>query len=444
MDDQRLGQEAYNWAKELFPICRSLTGEGTRQTLSFFQKQIPFLTIKDVPSGTAAADWTIPDEWNIKDAFVKNSNGERIIDFQKHNLHVMGYSTPIHKKMGKTLLEQHLFSLPEQPDAIPYVTSYYSRNWGFCLKHEDRLKLPEDEYEVCIDSELKPGVMNYADCLIPGESEKEILLSSYVCHPSMGNNELSGPCVLTALAKWIMSLPKRKYSYRIIFIPETIGSIYYISQHAQLLKERTIAGYVLSCVGDERCYSFMPSRTGNTLADKVARSCLRSHAPNYISYPFLKRGSDERQYCTPRLDLPVCSVMRSKYGEYPEYHTSLDDLNLISPKGLGGSIRLYQKMITTLEHNAYPVSMTLGEPQLGRRGLYPNTSQKEFPTDTYDLVNAIAYADGIMDMLDIAETIGCDVEKVIENFIMLEKNKLVKIFKEPLENTSQLGYLHDS
>jgi aminopeptidase-like protein len=403
-------QAMHQWAKDLFPICRSLTGEGTRETLRYFQKLLPDLKIKDIPSGTEVFDWTVPDEWNIKDAYVLDGTGNRVIDFKKHNLHVVGYSEPVDKEMTFEELDKHLYSLPEQPDAIPYITSYYERRWGFCLPENQRQQLrknPEARYKVKIDSTLAAGVLNYGELIIPGKTDKEILLSTYVCHPSMANNELSGPVVTAALALWIQNtLQDREYSYRIVFIPETIGSIAYLSRNLEAMKKNTVAGFVLTCVGDERTYSYLASRMGDTLADAAARHVLSHHYPDYKSYTYLDRGSDERQYCSPGVDLPVCLICRSKFLEYPEYHTSLDDLTFVTPEGLNGSLEVYQKVITLLENNKTYRCKVKCEPQLGKRGLYPTLLTRESNALVRDMMNCISYADGKHTLIEIAEKIN--------------------------------------
>ena len=320
----------YDWMCDLFPINRSLTGKGVRETLEYLSRLIPDMSICSVKSGTKAFDWHIPDEWRINDAYIEDSKGNKIIDFKDNNLHVVGYSIAINEWLELDELENYLHSLPKQPDAIPYVTSYYSRTWGFCLKHSQREKLKSGRYRVVIKSEIFCGEMNYAEVLIPGRESKEVLLSTYICHPSMANNELSGPIVTTALVQWLTQQKDLKYSYRILFIPETIGSIYYLSQHYKSLQKKIIAGYVITCVGDERCFSFVPSKNGNTLSDRAAKHVLSHISPDYKRYTFLDRGSDERQYCSPGIDLPIASIMRSKYHEYPEYHTSLDNLDFVT------------------------------------------------------------------------------------------------------------------
>ena len=406
----KTGHEMYQWLKELFPICRSLTGNGVRETLAYINKLVSGkLNIHEIRTGTKVFDWTIPKEWNIRDAYIKDESGKKVVDFQSSNLHVVGYSIPVDKVMPLEELEKHLYSLPEAPDAIPYVTSYYEERWGFCLSEKERRKLKPGNYHVFIDSSLKKGSLTYGELILPGSSKKEILLSTYICHPQMANNELSGPVVQTALAQWLMALPKRRYTYRIIFIPETIGSIAYLSRNLKTMKRNTIAGFVITCVGDNRAYSLLRSRYGKTLADKVAVNILKHHSPNYKEYPFLKRGSDERQYCSPGVDLPVVSIMRTKYGEYPEYHTSLDNVDLVSPEGLGGSFEVLRKCCETLEKNKYYTINCLCEPQLGKRGLYPTISTKNSSASVRKMMNFIAYADGTNDLLDISNLIDVPV-----------------------------------
>ncbi len=425
------GLKMYERMKDLFPICRSLSGEGVRETLRYFQNILPQMTIHSVPSGTQVFDWTVPDEWNVRDAFIADETGKRVIDFQANNLHLLGYSEPIDTRMSFAELDKNLYSLPEQPSAIPYITSYYKRRWGFCLTENQRNELrknPEAQYHVKIDSILEPGVLNYGELIIPGATDKEIMFSTYICHPSMANNELSGPCVASALAEFIRDeLPDCRYTYRILFLVETIGSIIYLSKNLETLKKNLAAGFVLTCVGDDRAYSYVASRYGDTVADKAVKHILKYHAPDYISYDFLARGSDERQYCSPGVDLPVCSVCRSKYGEYPEYHTSLDDLSLVTPSGLQGAFDVYKKVIILLEHNAYYRCVVPCEPQLGKRGLYPTVSTKDTKNIVANMMNLIAYADGKNDLIDIADRVGVNALDLLGVLKQMLDNQLFVI-----------------
>lgn len=416
----------YEWLRSLYPICRSITGDGVRKTLRSLKRQLDDLTIHEVPSGTQAFDWTVPDEWNITDAYVENSDGSRVIDFNESNLHVVGYSVPVDLELDLSELKRHLYSLPEQPTAIPYVTSYYERRWGFCIAHEELEKLEQGTYRAVIQSTLEPGSLTYGELILEGESNREVLLSTYVCHPSMANNELSGPVVTTAIARWLAGLGSRRYTYRVVFVPETIGSIVYLSRNLEVMKRNTIAGFVVTCVGDDRGYSFMPSRMGDTLADRAARHVLRHHAPDFREYSFLDRGSDERQYCSPLVDLPVVSVMRSKYGCYPEYHTSLDDLALVTPQGLAGAFEVLRAIITVLENNHRWRAVYPCEPQLGKRDLYPRLSQKGSADHLRAQMNLLAYADGEHDVLALADRVGLPAWRCAQMLARLEEAGVIE------------------
>ena len=427
--DRSIGEYMYGLAEELFPINRSLTGPGVRETLRIIQREIPNLQLHEVPTGMEVFDWKVPLEWSVKDAYIIGPDGKKIIDFQINNLHLVGYSTPVNTELPLEELQQHLHSLPDQYDAIPYVTSYYDARWGFCLTHRQREELKEGVYRVFIDSELKEGSLSYGEAIWPGETQEQIFLSTCICHPSMANNEVSGPVLSTALGRWLQSLKKRHYTYRMIFIPETIGSIAYLSQNLQEMIDHTVAGFNLVCVGDDRTYSYLPSRNGNTLADRVLLHVLKYHYPEFKRYNFLDRGSDERQYCAPGIDLPFAVFSRSKFGEYPEYHTSLDNLDIISPSGLAGSYSVMIKVLRSLELNKKYKAAVLGEPQLGKRGLYPTLSIKGNNEAVQSQSNLLAYADGSF-LLDIAETIGVPAWELADVAKILVTHGLLSIEEE--------------
>ena len=419
----------HDFLRRLFPICRSITGDGVRQTLRILQEELPNLRTFEVPSGSKVFDWTVPDEWNIAGARLTGPSGEVIADFADSNLHVMGYSEPVDCTISLDDLQNHLHSLPEMPKAIPYVTSYYARRWGFCITHEQRQKLAPGMYRAVIDSTLAPGHLTYGELVIPGQCEKEIFLSTYICHPSMANNELSGPVVATALAQWVAQRPRR-YTYRFAFVPETIGSITYLSRNYEALRRTVAAGFNLTCMGDERAYSYLPSRRGDTLADRAALHVLRHFAPDFKSYTFLNRESDERQYCSPGIDLPLCSVMRSKYHAYPEYHTSLDDCSLVTQKGLEGSVNIMTRILEALEENVTYEPRVLCEPQLGKRGLYPTLSTKSSCTEQVDLMmDLLAYADGNTSLLEEADIVGRDIFRCAETMRKLVEKDVLAIKK---------------
>lgn len=426
-----IGKTLYGWVKDLYPINRSLTGPGVRETLAYLKKLLPELTVHEVPSGTAAFDWTVPDEWTMRDGYIEDESGTRLVDFKQNNLHVIGYSEPVDIWLNRYELEPYLYSLPDQPNAIPYITSYYARRWGFCLTHNQRLALESGRYHAVIDSVLKPGVMNYAELILPGQTDKEVLLSTYICHPSMANNELSGIAVTTALVQWLKSLEGRRYTYRILFVPETIGSIVYLSQNIEHLKRQVIAGFNITCIGDDRCYSYLPSRKEDTLSDQVAQHILEHTDANFQRYSWLDRGSDERQYCAPGVDLPIATIMRSKYGEYPQYHTSLDNLDLVTPSGLEGGFIALRRAIEIIEQNIKLETRVICEPQLGKRGLYTTLSTKDSNEQVKLMMDIITYSDGSHTLLDIADQIGkafWDLLPIVDSLI--QNQVLVKTFSE--------------
>lgn len=422
-----MNNQIYKFAKKIFYFPRSITGMGVRQTLKEIQKIIPELKICSVKSGTKVFDWTIPKEWKVNDAYILTPEGKKICHFKKNNLHLVGYSTKINKVISKKELLQKLYSLPDQPNAIPYVTSYYKKNWGFCLSQNQKNKLPNGNYKILINSKHFNGNLNYGEIILKGKSKKEVFLSTYICHPALANNEISGPSVLTYLSKWIKSKKNRRYTYRIIFIPETIGSITYLSKKLSYLKKNVRYGYNLSCVGDDRNFSFLESRYGNTLTDKLTKYVLNKKKIKFKNYNWLNRGSDERQYCSPGVDLPICSLMRTKHGLYKEYHTSLDKLGtVVTSKGLNKSFNIYKSCIEQIENNILPKTTILCEPQMGRRGLYPNISTKKSGLKVRMIMNILSLCDGNNSINDLVNILKIRTKYIYKTIKMLKKSKLIK------------------
>jgi len=422
-----IGIELHNLAKKFWKINRSITGEGVRLTLEIIRKYYLLdLIVHSVPSGTKVFDWTVPMEWHVDEAYIIAPDGSKICDFSLNNLHLVGYSIPFCGKIKLDDLKNHLYSLPEQPNAIPYVTSYYKENWGFCITQNQKESLAEGEYEVVIKSKIFSGNLNYGEIILPGKSNKEVFLSTYICHPSMANNEISGPVILTYLAKWLKDLPDKNYTYRIVFVPETIGSITYISKNLKSLKKNVFAGFNISCVGDDRSYSYLPSRDGKTISDEVAKHVLKWIDPNYKKYNWCDRGSDERQYCAPGIDLPIASILRTKYGMYPEYHTSLDNLEeVVTPIGLNGGYLALKKSLEIIEKNKIYKTNILCEPQLSKRALYPSISIKNKNLETRRLLDIISYCDGKHSLLDIAEKIDVPAWDLYEQVDKLIQHDLI-------------------
>ena len=423
------GHEIYDLANKVFPFCRSITGKGVRDTLDVIQKYIGkdgiCFDIIEVPSGTQVFDWTVPKEWGIHEAYIEDEKCNRLIDMAENNLHVMGYSLPVDKWVSLDELKEVVYTQPEQPGVIPYVTSYYKERYGFCMSQDQLDLLSEGKYHIYIDSELFDGSLTYAELVIPGRIEEELMFTSYICHPSMANNECSGPALLAELIRYVNSIKNRKYTYRFVLNPETIGSITYLSRNIEHLKEKLLAGIVLSCVGDDRDYSIIHSRYADTLADKSMTSILRG-VQNFKEYNYLARGSDERQYNAPGVELPVVGFCRSKYGEYPEYHTSADNMGLVSPSGFQGAYVVLVKWIDCMENNGRYRMKVLGEPQLGKRGLYPTISQKGKYDKIKAMMDFIAYADGKNDLFDIAELINVPPYELIEIIEKLKINGLIE------------------
>jgi aminopeptidase-like protein len=400
----------------LWPLCRSITGSGLRQSLKILQELLP-LELAEVPSGTKVFDWTVPDEWNIEDAYVADESGKRIIDFKSNNLHLLSYSEPVDQWMDLEALEKHLYSLPAQPTVIPYLTSYYKRRWGFCLTHEQRRKLKPGKYRAVVKSTLAPGSMTYGHCVLPAtvKTQDEVLITTYVCHPSMANNELSGPLVASFLYGELKALPMRRYNYRFIMAPETIGAITYLATHGDHLKAHCKAGLVVTCCGDDGNITYKRSRQGGAEIDRCAESILthygKRNGKKVTFLDFFPSGSDERQYCSQGFNLPVGSLMRSMYATFPEYHTSADDKSFISFEALGESVSLYKQTLMALESNRkFQATITHCEPMLGPRGLYPTLgSEKQTEERVRLMMYLLNYSDGVHDLCAIAEKASCSV-----------------------------------
>jgi aminopeptidase-like protein len=416
----------YQLVESLYPICRSITGEGVRQTLRQLGQHIP-LEIHQIPTGTPVFDWTVPKEWNVRDAYVKNARGNRVIDFQKSNLHLLNYSIPVKAHLTLSELKEHLFTLPDHPDWVPYRTTYYSERWGFCLSQNQFTELADGEYEVCVESSLADGFLNYGECYIPGEQEKEILFSCHVCHPSLANDNLSGIALAACLARSILNGPRRRYSYRFLFIPGTIGSITWLAlneSHTARIKH----GLVLSCVGDSGPCTYKKSRRGNAEVDRAAAHVLRCSGEAHQILEFKPYGYDERQFCSPGFNLPVGCFMRTPNGCYPEYHTSADNLELVRPECLANSFGNVRSILAVLEGNGFWLNQNPKcEPQLGKRGLYKSLGGTQ---DSKSLEMALLWvlnlSDGDSDLLGIAERAGLKFETVKAAADLLERNGLLQ------------------
>ncbi|NGZ96839.1 MAG: peptidase M28 [Nitrospira sp. WS110] len=419
------GQELHDLMAVLYPICRSITGQGVRETLQYLQRQIP-LEIREVASGTRVFDWTVPLEWNIQGAYLATIRGEKLLDFRANNLHVVSYSVPVKGRFTRDELEGHLHSLPDRPDWIPYRTSYYKENWGFCLTHRQLAELTEPEYDVCIDSSLQPGHLTYGEVFLPGQMSEEVLISCHVCHPSLCNDNLSGIAVATRLVQTLQHV-SRKYSYRFVFIPGTIGSITWLSQNrerAGLIRH----GVVLTGVGDSGGVTYKRSRQRNAYIDRAMAHVLKHYGQSYRIIDFFPYGYDERQYCSPGFNLPVGCFMRSPHGEYPEYHTSADNLEFVTPEALQDSLAILLKAIYVIENDAVLVSTNpYCEPQLGRRGLYRAIAgQKEGALQEMALLWVLNMADGHHTLLDMAERADTPFEAIHAAAQALKNCELVR------------------
>lgn len=400
-----IGREMHRFIEDLYPICRSITGNGVRETFRMIQQHIP-LTMSEVPSGTEVFDWTVPKEWNILDAYIKNIRGERIVDFRKSNLHVVSYSIPVKKRISLQELKKHLFSLPEFPDRIPYRTSYYKESWGFCLSHNQLEAMQDQEYEVCIDASLENGALTYGECVLKGESSEEVLVSCHICHPSLCNDNLSGIALAVFLAKALRARPLR-YSFRFLFIPGTIGSVAWLARnetHTGAIKH----GVVVTGVGDGGQPTYKRSRRGNAEVDRAFAHVLQHSKTPYRIVDFSPYGYDERQYCSPGFDLPVGCFMRTPHGQYPEYHTSADNVDFVKAESLEGSYRLSLSVFDVLQSNRTFVNQNPKcEPRLGKRGLYRAIGgEKDGPSLELAMLWVLNLSDGRHSLLDIAERSG--------------------------------------
>lgn len=423
-----VGKGLHEFAAELFPICRSITGDGIRRTLSMIGERIP-LKIHEMPSGTQVFDWTIPNEWNIQDAYIVCPDGTRIADFQRSNLHVLNYSAPIQARMPLSELKPHLFTIPSKPDWIPYRTSYYKEGWGFCLSHNEMLGLKEGEYEVCIDSTLKPGSLTYGECFFPGWSNDEVLISCHACHPSLANDNLSGVSVSTSLAQ-LLSNRDLRYSYRFLFIPGTIGAITWLAQNREKIN-RIRHGLVLTGIGDKGRFHYKKSRQGDAEIDRAVAHVLTHFTESSEILDFSPYGYDERQYCSPGFNLPVGCLMRSVWGTFPEYHTSADNLDFIHPQQLAESFRICVSVIDVLEGNrTYRNLQPYCEPQLGRRNLYHSTGGESIDGEINARLWVLNFADGAHSLLDIADRSGIPFPAIRDAADLLFQNGLLAVVDE--------------
>ncbi|MGB7727486.1 MAG: DUF4910 domain-containing protein [Candidatus Acidiferrum sp.] len=429
-DSSESGRELHRFAAELYPTCRSITGDGMRQSLQMIQQRIP-LQIFEVPSGTSVFDWTVPKEWNIRDAYIKDSSGRRVVDFQKSNLHVVNYSVPIHATLSLHQIRPHLFSIPAHPDWIPYRTSYYKEDWGFCVSHNQLVALPEGDYEVFIDSTLAEGSLSYGECFLQGQSSDEILISCHACHPSLANDNLSGLTVATALAKFLtVCRPDLHYSYRFLFIPGTIGAITWLARnrdHAARIRH----GLVLTCIGDHAAFHYKKSRMGAAEIDRAVAHVLSHFTEGAEILEFSPYGYDERQYCSPGFNLPVGCLMRSVWGTFPEYHTSADNLDFIDARCLAESLQVCATTFGILENNRrYRNLSPFCEPQLGRRGLYRSAGGDSIADEINARLWVLNLSDGENSLLDIADRAGLSFSLILEAAELLCRNGLLELVPE--------------
>jgi len=426
LDFDSIGHELYDRIRRLYPICRSITGNGIRETLRLLATEIP-LEIREVASGTAVFDWHVPKEWNIRDAYIKNLNGDRIVDFNMSNLHVVNYSVPVHARMTLAELRPHLFSIPDHPDWIPYKTSYYAETWGFCLSERQRESLTDDVYDVCIDATLESGHLTYGECCLLGSETDEVLVSCHMCHPSLCNDNLSGVSLAVTLAR-LLAGGSRRYTYRFLFIPGTIGAITWLAlneSHASKIKH----GLVLACAGDRGSLTYKQSRRGDAEIDRVVRHVLQRSKTRHNVEEFSPYGYDERQYCSPGFNLPVGVLSRTPHGRFPEYHTSADNLDLVDPAALADSLRTCLSIVEILEGDGVFVNQNPKcEPQLGRRGLYATMGGHSDENRTREgaLLWVLNLSDGSRTLLDIAEQSGLSFAAVRAAASVLIESELLQ------------------
>lgn len=417
-----IGSELHGFAAELFPICRSITGDGIRDTLRRIGGKVALQTA-EVPSGTEVFDWTVPKEWNIRDAWIKDASGRRVVDFNENSLHVLNYSTPVRGRFPLAKLKEHLYTMPDRPDWIPYRTSYYKPDWGFCMTHEAMQRMTEPEYEVMIDSTLEDGNLSYGECYLPGRTSEEILISVHACHPSLANDNLSGLTVATHLARFLSGRELR-YSYRFVFIPGTIGAITWLARNRETA-DRIHHGLVLTCIGDAGGFHYKRSRRGTAEVDRAAAQALHHCGEAAEILDFSPYGYDERQYCSPGFNLPVGCLMRSVWGTFPEYHTSADNLSFIRPESLARSLRLCVSIVDILDNNrAYLNRSPYCEPQLGKRGLYRSTGSS-ISAEINARLWVLNLSDGEHSLLDIAERSGLSFQEIHSAAMMLKEGNLL-------------------
>ncbi|MET0287282.1 MAG: DUF4910 domain-containing protein [Polyangiales bacterium] len=397
-----LGQSLYRLVEELYPICRSITGDGVRQTLDVLARVVP-LERTELPSGAPILDWTVPKEWNIRDAYIKDASGRRVVDFREHNLHVVNYSAPVRGTFSLDALRPHLFSLPEQPDLIPYRTSYYAETWGFCLTQRQLESLTEGDYEVCIDSSLEPGTLTWGELVLPGQREEEILISTHLCHPSLCDDNLTGLAISVHLARMLAALPQRRYTMRFLYAPGTIGAIAWLARNKERA-QRIKAGLTLTCLGDSHPFTYKKTVQGDSAVDRAAARALEESGLAHQQIDFFPYGYDERQYNSPGFRIPVGSLMRGRHGMFPEYHTSADNLGFVSAERMLESLTLLQRIVDILDGDArYKNLAPFGEPQLGKRGLYKAMGGTNIPNLQLALLWVLNLSDGAHSLLDIAE-----------------------------------------